>query len=611
MGGTTRAARRPLDRRPSRRALVAGLVIAAIAIGVYLNALDNPFVYDDFFTVTGNPSITSVADPRWTLVYMPFRPVVNVSYAADRALWGYRPFGYHLTSVLLHALVSVLLFAFLRRLLAGARRRAGQPLDATGGDTWAAFAGAALFAVHPIQSETAGYISSRSELLCGLFILGALFFARIAKGALPPDSNVAPGPRRRALATVAACSCGVLAMLSKEVAVALPVLFVAHDWLLLPGDVAPKRRRLVRVFIPLALITLAALMYRVRSLSGVDASLAKAPLLNLLTQSIVIWRYLAMMVVPAGQSIMHQTHTVQSFGDPLALAAVAGLIALLVVAFRARRFSPLYTLGAIWWLACIAPSSSFISLRETMAEHRVYVASLGVAIVTAAIAAQLLTRASPASEIRRASAAHGRVPLAWTAGFAVLLAVFGTLTIRRNVLWDSPVSVWREARRVAPEMWEARFALGDALREAGNCPAAMPEYEAVLQTQPRHREATTNLGICLGQVGRLPEAEAAFRRAIAIDPTWARGYTNLAAVAMLEGDAEQAREYYQRAIVVDPANVHARVQLARIFEEVLHDYDRAARMCEEARAIAPSTAGMAECIERNQQLSRGNHGGAL
>ncbi len=93
MGGTTRAARRPLDPRPSRRPLVAGLVIAAIAIGVYLNALDNPFVYDDFFTVTGNPSITSVADPRWTLVYMPFRPVVNVSYAADRALWGYRPFG--------------------------------------------------------------------------------------------------------------------------------------------------------------------------------------------------------------------------------------------------------------------------------------------------------------------------------------------------------------------------------------------------------------------------------------------------------------------------------------------------------------------------------------
>jgi tetratricopeptide (TPR) repeat protein len=570
-----------------------------MAIGVYLNALDNPFLYDDFFTVTGNPSIASSADPRWTLVYMPFRPVINFSYAADRALWGYRPFGYHVTSVLLHAAVSLLLFAFLRRLLGGARRAAGLELDGTGGDTWAAFAGAALFAVHPIQSETAGYVSSRSEILCCLFILGALLFARVAKGALPPDSNVAPSLRRRGFATMGACVCGLLAMLSKEVAAALPVLFIAHDWLLLPGELEPKRKRLVRVFIPVAVVTLGLLVYRVRSLGGVDASLAKAPVLNALTQSIVIWRYLAMMVVPAGQAIMHQTHTVTTLTDPLGIVAALGLLALLAAAYAARRASPLYLLGTIWWFACIAPSSSIIALREGMAEHRVYVASAGVAMVVTAAIAQL---------IKRPAASAGRVPLAWTTGLVLVLAVCSALTIRRNMVWDSPVSVWQEARRSAPEMWEARYALGDALREGGDCPAAMVEYEAVLRKQPQHREATTNLGICLGQIGRFPEAESAFRRAIAIDPTWARGYTNLAAIATLEGDSEQARDYYQRAIVVDPRNVHARVQLARIYEEVLHDYDRAARMCEEARAISPTTAGMAECIERNQQLARAARG---
>jgi len=225
-----------------------------------------------------------------------------------------------------------------------------------------------------------------------------------------------------------------------------------------------------------------------------------------------------------------------------------------------------------------------------------------VAMVVTAALAQL---------IKRPAASAGRVPLAWTAGLVLLLVVCGTLTIRRNIVWDSPVSVWREARGVAPEMWQARYALGDALREAGDCPAALIEYQAVLEKQPQFREATTNLGICLGQVGRLPEAEAAFRRAIKIDPTWARGYTNLAAVAMLEGDAEQARDYYQRAVVVDPRNVHARVQLARIYEEILHDYDRAARMCDEARAISPTTAGLAECIERNQQLARAARGSGL
>jgi tetratricopeptide (TPR) repeat protein len=571
-----------------------------MAIGVYLNALDNPFIYDDFFTVTGNPSIARSADPRWTLVYMPFRPVINVSYAIDRALWGYRPFGFHVTSVLLHAGVSLLLFAFLRRLLAGERRAAGRELDSPGADTWAAFAGAALFAVHPIQSETAGYISSRSEILCALFILGSLLFAGIAKGALSPDHSVAPTPRRRAAATVGACVCGLLAVLSKEVAAALPVLFIAHDWLLLPGDLAPKRRRLMWVFLPIALLTLALLAYRISSLSGVDASLARAPLLNLLTQSIVIWRYLGLMVVPAGQSIMHQTHTVTSLADPVGIIAAVGLVGLLVMAFVARRWSPLYLLGTIWWFACIAPSSSIIALREGMAEHRVYVASTGVAIVVTGAVAQLIWRARPSP---------ARVPLAWTAGLAVVLAICGTLTIRRNAAWDTAVSVWSEARRVAPDLWQARYALGDALREAGDCQSARVEYEAVLLKEPRHREALTNLGICLGQVGRFAEAATAFRRAIAVDPSWARGYTNLAAIAMLEGDAEQARDYYQRAIAVDPNNVHARVQLARIYEEVLHDYDRAIRMCEEARAISPTTAGTDECIERNRQFARAAKGG--
>ena len=110
------------------------------------------------------------------------------------------------------------------------------------------------------------------------------------------------------------------------------------------------------------------------------------------------------------------------------------------------------------------------------------------------------------------------------------------------------------------------------------------------------------------QIGRLPEAETAFRKAIAIDPTWARGYTNLGAISLLEGDAEQARDYYLRAIVVDPKNVHARMQLARIYEQPLHDYDRAVRMCEEAIAISPTTPGARECVERNQQLARAVRG---
>ena len=102
---------------------------------------------------------------------------------------------------------------------------------------------------------------------------------------------------------------------------------------------------------------------------------------------------------------------------------------------------------------------------------------------------------------------------------------------------------------------------------------------------------------------RLQEAEAAFRRVLDIDPSFARGYTNLAGLALLENHPEQARDLYLRAIEVDSRNVLARMQLARLYETVFQDFHAAARMCGEARALAPYTAGVAECVDRNQALA--------
>jgi len=593
----TRVARRALAGPAPvafwRRRRAVALLIAALAFVTYLNALDNPFVYDDFFTVTGNPSIAAEADPHWAVIYMPFRPVVNISYALDRRVWGYRPFGYHLTSVTLHAAVAVLLFVLLLRALRDGREASGAvDVARRRRESWAAFAGAALFAVHPIQSETAGYVSSRSEILCGLFLLSTLLLARAAKA----QGSSVTSARARVVAGLGAAVCALLALLSKEVAASLPVLLLGYDWLLLHSASPSARRRALMVVVPLGLVTAVTMVYRVRSLAGTDATVAAAPLLNLLTQSIVIWRYLGLMLWPSGQSIMHSAHTVTTLADPLGLAAAAGLVALAGVAFILRRRLPLLTMGTLWWFACIAPSSSVIALRETMAEHRVYVASAGIAMIVTALVERLLECGGTAVE---------RVPMWFKVGLPVVLASCVVLTIERNRVWQSPVAVWREAIAATPGAWEPHYALADALRENGACAPALSEYETVLAMKPATREVLTNYGICLGQLERLPEAAAAFRQALVIDPQYARGYTNLAAVSLLEGHADQARDYYQRAISVDPKNVHARMQLARIYEERLQDYARAAQLCAEARAISPSTPGATDCIVRNEQRGRG------
>jgi Flp pilus assembly protein TadD len=185
----------------------------------------------------------------------------------------------------------------------------------------------------------------------------------------------------------------------------------------------------------------------------------------------------------------------------------------------------------------------------------------------------------------------------------VIACVLCVLTVMRNRVWADPIALWTEATRYADGMWEPHYALADSLREAGQCAAAVPEYRKVVALRPAHRDGHTNLGICLAQTGQLEEAEREFRAALTIDPSFARGYTNLGALALLGGDTTRARDFYRDAIEKDPNNVLARMQLASLYEKTFHDYHSAARMCGEARLLAPATPGVVECVERNQRLA--------
>ena len=533
----------------------------------------------------------SLADPsniRFLLVYTPFRPVVNVSYGLDRFLWGPAPFGFHVTSVALHAVASMLFCVLLQRLLwdAGARRWSGV----------AAFAGAALFAVHPLQTEAVGYVSGRSELLCAVWVFASVLAARRA---------VTTGS---AGAGAAALACGLVAVASKEVALVLPLIVLTYAWLLPPvatgasGEAhrrenasapAVTSRRLVPLFLTAAVVLIAAGMYRLAAFGFLSGGTdLYTSVLNALTQTIVIWRYVALLVWPHGQSIMHAVHRVTSPADPLALAALAGLAVVVAVAVTSRRSAPLLTLGVLWFLAVLAPSSSIIPLREGMAEHRVYLASAGFFLVVA----QQLARWLEGAAVRAP-----RVRWAGAAVFSVLV-ILASLTVSRNRVWSSAVSLWSEATVHAAGMWEPSYALGDSLREAGDCAGAVPAYRTVVDMRPAHRDAHTNLGICLAQTGQLGSSRREFRRALEIDPDFARGTPTSprwhSSTAMPSG-----QRLLRPGAGHDSGNVLARLQLASLYEHTFKDYHAAARMCGEARLLAPATPGVAECVQRNEQLA--------
>jgi tetratricopeptide (TPR) repeat protein len=551
-----------------------GALAAAFGGLVYLNALSGPFVYDDLRGIVDNGSIRGLTSLEARLVGDMGRPVLNLSYAVDYAWWGLEPFGYHLTGVLLHVLNVVLLFALGRTAVADANLVAPVPLPPGA----AAFVMAALLAVHPMATEAVAYVSGRSEVLCATFFLLALVALRRAL--------VSGG----GFWLAAGGALWMLAVGSREVAVVLPLVLLAYDRLLLVGDRSASRRRVRRVHLPLLALAAGVAVARLVMHVRVEPAGPVAPWQYLWMEFGVVWRYLGLLLAPLAQSVVHSVRVVTTPLDPSALAAGAGLVLLAGAAWRVRRRLPLVSFGALWFLAALAPSSSLIPLNEAMAEHRVYLASLGFFLAVVAglggLFAQLQTRGF-------------RPGLAPRATLALVLLALATLTVARNLVWTDPLALWLDAARKAPDVWLSHYGLGEALRARGNCAAAVVPYATALRLRPQESLAHTNFGTCLVELGRLGEAREVFLGALVLDPGSPRAHVNLGVVAARAGRVAEARRHFVEALARDPHHVLARRHLALLHETAFGEPAEALRLCREIEAIVPGAADVADCIRRN------------
>ncbi|HMC23148.1 MAG TPA: tetratricopeptide repeat protein, partial [Thermoanaerobaculia bacterium] len=261
--------------------------------------------------------------------------------------------------------------------------------------------------------------------------------------------------------------------------------------------------------------------------------------------------------------------------------------------WRLRRIDGLASFGILWFLLLLLPASALVALGhgEAMTEHRVYLASCGLFLAIGAGISHVWVRVTRLS-------ASGR--LFARAVLAIGVVTLCALTVSRNVVWASPVTLWREAVDRAPDHWRPRLLLGEALQDNGRREEAVEQYKAALRIRPSEPSAYMKLGLCFAEMGRLQEAAAAFQRLRDLDPRSAGASTGLGAVAMLQGQPDRARQYFLEAIERDPRNVSARRSLAILDEIEPANPEEALRLCQEIQQIAPQTPGNDDCIRRNQ-----------
>lgn len=456
----------------------------AMALLVYVNALHNPFMYDDYHTVIANTSIRSVTNLVAIVLHDVTRPLVNLTYAIDRVTWGAAPFGFHVTNVLLHVL-NVGLFVLLAR-------RSGVGPGAT-------FAASALFAVHPMMTEAVGYISGRSEVLCATFFLAAMLCAH------------AWWHEGRRLPLVGMIVAWVAALLSKETAAMFPFVVYAYDAFTRPDD-SRRAWRTSRVYVPLIVVTIVAGLLRLFVLVRIEYPTEAAwHWRYLLVDADVFRRYLAMIAVPSGQAMFHEVAAVDSVWRWRVFADVAIVAACVATTWRLRRRDGFAAAGLAWFILLLLPSSVLIAFNqgEPMTEHRVYAASIGLFFAVGSgmqwIAARLNGR--------------GRWPQAVAvACLVVVVLAFSLETVERNVVWSSPIALWKESVDLAPRHPRPRLLLAEALLDAGRWDDAIEQYRVAIQLRPTDPYAHMALGRSLAIRGQLSEARSHFDDALQLDP---------------------------------------------------------------------------------------------
>jgi tetratricopeptide (TPR) repeat protein len=487
-------------------ALGAGLVL-------YAPVLNSPFVFDDLTLPLGQSPGNLM---HWVFG---MRPFLMLTYWLNASISGDSPLGYHLLNLVIHAVNTGLVFVVLSRLLALpgylSAREAGV----------GSLLGAAVFFVHPLQTESVAYIAGRSESLAAMFILlGYTIFLYRRAAAISWAE------------TAMVLACFALGVGTKENAVSLAGVLVLTDiyW---PRSIATGGlRRDWKLFTAMAVVAAVAVW-------KVFGILARAPSAGFsvrditwyqygFTEARAFFTYLRLAVIPIGQSIDHfypVSHTILEHGAIVYLAALAGLIAL---GYAWRRRYPLACFGFFLTLILLAPTSSIVPIRDPLVERRMYLPLVGLILIGCEIAK--------------------RVRMRTVTGYVVcggMLAGFYLLCDRRNQLWAEPSQLFVEAAAGSPN-GRPYVNLVKAFAGEHRCSAAIPylvqadqrlpndylldlAWGRALECMGRREEALRKLqraeqlwpssevyeliGDLYGEMGRLGEARVALRKAVALD----------------------------------------------------------------------------------------------
>ena len=513
---------------------LALLAIALLAVMASLSGIQNGFALDDVHIIVENNRVHALNE-AWRMfgqTYWPpdegaslYRPLTMVAFAIQWALDNGSAFPFHLTNILLYAMVAVALFRLALLLV---------PLPA-------ALVAAALFAVHPLHTEVVANVVGQAELWVALLVILAVFrYIRARRKGALPYSEVA------ILATLYFAAC-----MFKEHAIVLPALLVAAEFTVVDDGrrIVARARELWPLFVTLAFAGVLFVVLRTfvvgrLAQGGPNVLLLAAPFsTRLFTMLRVFMEWIRLFAWPANLSADYSSRRIEaatSF-DPSMVAPLLVIASLVAIAWSVSRSKPAVTFGFLWaGVALLMPSNLVVVTGNVLAERTLFLASAGLAICAGMAAVELWNAMS-----ERGRALH----LANVAALIALLAAGIFRSSTRNVAWHDNEKLFRQTVADVPMSYRAHWMLAEYLTDAGQssegldemllavalgrkndpgllsfaadrfrmanqCPRAMGMYRKALDIDPTLPELRFNASVCLLQLGKFDEAKALARQGL-------------------------------------------------------------------------------------------------
>ncbi len=493
------------------------IILGIVSFGIYANSLQNEFVFDDESVVVNNTSIQSLSNiPKYftadegfhKVIGRYYRPVVSTTYAIDYAIWGLKPFGFHLTNILIHLISSLLLFALLKFMFKNYK------FGLTG-----AFIGSLLFAVHPIHTEAVAWVSGRTDSLVTLFFFASFLFYIKYSDDLKSQKNL-----NWALAFYA------LGLLSKEMIITMPVFILLYDFIF-KKESKDFFKKNIRAYLLFAGVTVLYLIIRYLVLKdiperekylyfyGIDGITALGTMLK------TIPVYLKLLFVPFNL-LYHYNGVIsdaKSLFDAVVLLSALFVIAGIAVPLLIRKDFPVFAFAILFFFISLLPVMNIIPTMNLMAERFLYLSSFALSVAIAGIVIYLKSENGARN---------------YSLVVIIILLIFSFLTFQRNKDWVSEEILFATGEGVDGTVLLVNS--GNQYANSQKYDIAKEKYLRAIGIRDNNVLAHHNLGQIYILQNVLDSAEIHISRGIAIDSLAPDGYFQLSNLYQMMGRNEDA-----------------------------------------------------------------------